>query len=126
MLKITYLEEAIYLEYLPESVEAWKAARVLVSLRAAASIHLESGIASLVLPLDIPCLNELAQLEARELIEVIPCDEEYIEIALSGIWVAQSPESEEGVFVCELDPSSEYFLYQLWQESQISASVISE
>ena len=126
MLKITYLEEGIYLEYLEESVEAWKASRVLVSLRAAASIHVESSLASLVLPWDLPCLNKLAELEARELIEVTPCDEGYIEVALLGIWVAQSPESEEGVFVCELDLSSEYFLYQLWQKAQIGTSVISE
>ena len=126
MLKITYLEEEIYLEYLPESVEAWKAARVLVSLRAAASIHIESSIASLILPLNVSCLNELAQLQAKELIEVTFCDEDYIEVALSGIWVAQSPGSEEGVFVCELDRSNEYFLYRLWQESQVGTSVFSE
>ncbi len=126
MLKITYLEEGIYLEYLQKSVEAWKATRVLVSLRAAASICIESSIASLVLPLNTPYLKGLLELEARELIEVIPCDEDYIEISLSGLWVAQSEDSEEGVFVCEFDRAQEYFLYQLWQESQIGTSVMSE
>jgi len=126
MLKITYLEEGIYLEYLPESVEAWKATRVLVSLRAAASIHVESSIASLVLPLNTPYLDELVELETRELIEIAPCDEEYIEVSLSGLWVAQSEDSEEGVFVCEFDRAQEYFLYQLWQESQVGTSVMSE
>lgn len=126
MLKITYLEDAIYLEYLPESVEAWKANRVLVSLRAAASIYVEPSTACLVFPIDIAYLERLAELEARELIEVIPCDEEYVEVSLSGTWIAQSKDSEEGVFVCELDRSSEYYLYQLWQESQIGTSVISE
>ena len=126
MLKITYLEEGIYLEYLQESVEAWKATRVLVSLRAAASIHVESSIASLVLPLDTPYLDELVELEAKELIEVTPCDEDYIEVGLSGIWIAQNQNSEEGVFVCEFERSHEYFLYQLWQESQVGTSVMSE
>ena len=126
MLKITYLEDGIYLEHLQESVEAWKAARVLVSLRAAASIYVELGIASLILPLDTSYLNKLAHLEARELIEVTPCDEEYIEISLSGTWVAQNEACEEGIFVCELDYSSEHLLHQLWQESQVGTTVISE
>ena len=126
MLKITYLENGIYLEHLPESVEVWKTTRVLVSLRAAASIHTESVIASLVFPAYTPYLTGLVELAEKHFIEVIPCDEESIEVSLSGTWVAQSKDSEKGIFVCELDRSSEHLLYQLWQESQIGTSVMSE
>ena len=126
MLKITYLEDGVYLEYLQESVSHWKASRVLVSLRAGISIYTEDGVASLVLPAYTPYLAGLVELEEKQLIEVTPCDEEYLEISLSGTWVAQSQDSEEGVFVCEFDCSSEYFLYRLWQESQIGTSVMSE
>ncbi|MDJ0594627.1 MAG: hypothetical protein QNJ72_32405 [Pleurocapsa sp. MO_226.B13] len=126
MLKITYLEDGIYLEQLQETVEAWKNDRILVSLRAAINIYVEASIACLVLPLDVFYLQGLAELKARELVEVTPCDEEYIEVSLSGTWIAQSQNSEEGVFVCELDQNSEYFLARLWQESQIGTSVISE
>lgn len=126
MLKITYLEDGIYLEYLEESVETWKASRVLVSLRAGASIYTESSRACLVLPAYTPYLSCLVELEERKLIQIAPCDEEYLEVSLSGTWVAQSEDSEEGVFVCELNHSSEYFLYKLWQESQIGTSVMSE
>ena len=126
MLKITYLEEEIYLEYLQESASEWKASRILVSLRAGMSIYTELGMASLVLPAYTPYLAGLVELDEKQLIEVIPCDEEYLEISLSGSWVAQSKDSEEGVFVCELNHSSEYFLYQLWRESQVSTSVMSE
>ena len=126
MLKITYLENGIYLEYLQESVSEWKANRILVSLRAGMSIYTEYGTASLVLPAYTPYLAGLVELNEKQLIDVIPCDEEYLEVSLSGTWVAQSEDSEEGVFVCELNHSSEYFLYQLWQESQVNASVVSE
>ena len=126
MLKITYLEDGIYLEYLSESVEAWKANRVLVSLRAGASIYTESSTASIVLPAYTPYLAALVELEEKKLIQITPCDEEYLEVSLSGIWVAKSETSEEGVFVCELNHSSESFLYQLWQKSQVGASVVSE
>ena len=126
MLKITYLEEEIYLEYLQESVEAWKASRVLVSLRAAASIYMETSTACLIFPASIPYLSCWSELETGANVEVTICDEEYIEVSLSGTWATMSEDSEEGVFVCDLNPGNEYFTYQLWKESQISSSVMSE
>ena len=126
MLKITYLENEIYLEYLQKSVEAWKADRILVNLRAAVSIYIESSIASLILPINFSELKNLGELAKIELLDLIPCDDQYIEVALSGTWVAQSKTSETGVFVCELSPESERFLYKLWQESQIETSLIGE
>lgn len=126
MLKITYLEEEIYLEYLQEPVEIWKASRALVSLRAGASIYMESGIACLIFPANIPYLSRLPELESRGNVEITICDEEYIEVSLEGTWVSMSADSEEGVFVCDLNHRNEDFLYQLWQESQIGSSVMSD
>lgn len=126
MLKITYLKEGIYLESLHESLEAWKANRILVSLQAGMSIYVESSIACLILPSKMLYLKDLAILEAQELLEITPCDEEYIEISLSGTWIAKDENSEEGVFVCAFNYSSEQLLYKSWQESQIGISVFSE
>ena len=99
MLKITYLEEEIYLEYLQESVEAWKAARILVSLRAATSIYIEDSTACLMLPASSSSLTGLEELAAEEILEITFCDEEYLEVSFPGTWVAQSEDSQEGVFV---------------------------
>ena len=126
MLKITYLEDEIYLEYLEEFIEAWKANRILVSLRAGVSIFVEESTACLVIPIDTPHLMGLAELAAKEKIEVSPCDAEYIEVVLPGTWVTSHEDSEEGIFICELTHSSESFIYRMWQESQVSSSVISE
>lgn len=126
MLKITYLEDTTYLEYLQKSVEVWKTERILVNLRAAVSIYTESSIASFLLPVNAFALQELRSLVEKELIDVIPCDEEYVEVSLSGTWISQTESNESGIFVCELDHQSEYLLYELWQESQVSASVVSE
>lgn len=126
MLKITYLEEEIYLEYLQESVEVWKASRVLVSLRAAANIYMEPSTACLIFPANIPDLSGWLELEARANVEITICDAEYIEVSLSGTWVSMSEDSEEGVFVCDLNRRNEDLLYQLWQKSQIVSSVMSE
>lgn len=127
MLKITYTENGSHLEYLTESVSTWRAKRILVCLRAAVSIHVESVTAGLMLPVTFRHLKDLQALEAEnEIVELNYCDDEYIEIVLAGIWVASHQDSEEGVFVCELNDDLAIFLYKLWQESQIGASVMSE
>ncbi|MGL6345252.1 MAG: alr0857 family protein [Waterburya sp.] len=126
MLKITYLKEGIYLESLDESLETWKANRILVSLQAGMSIYVELGTACLILPSKMLYMKDLAILEAQELLEITPCDEEYMEISLSGTWIAKDEHSEEGIFVCAFDGSSEQLLYKSWQKSQIEVSVFSE
>jgi hypothetical protein len=126
MLKITYLKEGIYLESLQESLEAWKASRILVSLQAGMSIYVESSTACLILPSNMLHIKDLAILEAQELIEITPCDEEYIEVSLSGTWIAKDENSEEGVFVCAFDCNGEQLLYKSWQKSQTEISVFSE
>ncbi len=126
MLKITYLENEIYLEYLQKSLEVWKTERILVNLRAAVRVYTESSIASLLLPINSSAVRKLLSLAEKELIEVIPCDEEYIEVSLPGTWISESENNESGIFVCELDYESEFFLYQLWEESQVETSVVSE
>ena len=123
MLKITYLEDGTYLEYLEKSVEAWKAERILVNLRAAISVHVESSIASIILPIT-PKVSSLVRLAQSQPIELAACDEEYLEVNLLGTWIAQESACEEGVFVCELSSELEHYLYRLWQESQVGTSVI--
>lgn len=125
MLKITYIEEEILFEHLQQPVEAWQADRILVNLRAAVSVYVESSVASLVLPID-SCLKDLVWLAEKELIDIVLCDEEYVEVSLLGTWIAEHKNSEQGIFVCELSSDSEHCLYQLWQKAQIGTSVISE
>lgn len=126
MIKITYLENDIYLEYLPEIAETWKAARTIVSLRAAVSVYIESSTACLILPINMLCLKSLTKLAEEEAIDIIPCDEEYVEVSLLGTWISKSKDSEEGIFVCDLGHDNENLLCKLWQESQIRTSVVSE
>ena len=125
MLKITYLENEIRLEYLQQPVKVWKSDRILVNLRAAASVYVESSMASLIFPID-SCIRELVELASKELIDIFPCDEECIEVTLLGTWLAENQSSEIGIFVCELSPDSERRLCKLWQESQIETSAIGE
>lgn len=123
MLKITYLENDIRLEYLSKSLEEWKSERILLNLRAAVGVFTTSSTANLVFPRHLPRLRELFNLAEREELEVAPCDQEYIEIALSGSWMAQTEQSELGIFICEITPESEQLLAQLWQDSQMATPV---
>lgn len=125
MLKITYLEDEICLEHLDQSIAIWEAERILVNLRAAVSVYLEPSVASLVMPIE-PCLRDLIGLAEKELIDLFPCDEEYIEVSFMGTWVAENKHSQIGIFVCELSPDSEFCLYRLWQESRLGTSIVRE
>ena len=126
MIKITYLENEIRLEHLIKSTEVWKADRILLNLRAGISIYTESGVGSLIFPVTPSCIEDLTKLAETEMVHINPCDERYVEVSLLGTWIAESKDSEEGVFACDLSREKECLLYQLWQESFVKASIANE
>jgi hypothetical protein len=128
MLKITYTENDFYLEYFKESLETWIAKRILLCLRAGASIYVEPSVASFVIPGNLPYLNDLETLKAEndDIVKFTPCDDEWLDIELQGTWVSSQEDGVEGVFVCAMQESTEFFLYKLWQESRTVASAIGE
>jgi hypothetical protein len=128
MLKITYTENGFYLEHLSESLETWLANRVLICLRATASIYVEPSTASLLLPIDLPYFRDLETLEDRSsnVLELYICDDYSAEVSLQGTWVTTDEDSEEGIFVSSLDERTEFFLYQLWKEGNLDTSLIGE
>lgn len=128
MLKITYTENGFYLERLTDSLETWLANRVLVCLRATASVYVEPSTASLLLPLNLPYFGDLEAAKDRSsnLLELHICDENHAEVCLQGTWVTSDEENEEGIFVCSLDEYTEFFLDQLWKEGNFDTSLIGE
>jgi len=129
MLKLTYIDTGFHLELLAKSLEEWIAMRVILALRVGECICVEPSTASFLLPANLPGLD-LLEAEVRrqgtDIIALSACDAEYVEAILKGTWLASDLESAEGVFVAVLSHSSEFFLLKLWQEAQISASVVSE
>ncbi len=128
MLKITYTENGFYLEQLNDSPENWIAKRVLLCLRAATSIYFEPSTASFLLPDDLPYFEQLKTLQSGhgDTMELISNEDDFLEVSLQGTWVTAEENSEEGVFICTLCDRTEFFLYQLWQESNIGTTVVSE
>jgi hypothetical protein len=129
MLKLTYIETGFYLEYLAKSLEEWVQGRVVLALRVGESLCIEPTTASFLLPADLPGLETLVVEVKRldpESISLSVCDAEYIEVSIEGTWVSSKADSTEGVFVAAMSHSIEFFLLKLWQDSQVSASVLSE
>lgn len=129
MLKLTYIETGFYLEYLTKSLEEWVQGRVILALRVGETLCIEPSTASFLLPADLPGVETLVAEVKRldsDFISLSVCDAEYIEVSIEGTWVSSKADSTEGVFVVAMSHSVEFFLLKLWQDSQVSASVLSE
>ena len=129
MLKLTYIETGFYLEYLAKSLEEWVEGRVILALRVGETLCIEPTTASFLLPAHLPGVASLIVEVKRldlESISLSVCDAEYIEVSIEGTWISSEADSTEGVFVAAMSHSIEFFLLKLWQDSQVSASVLSE
>lgn len=146
MLKLTYTENSLYLEFLILSLEEWLTQRVILALRVGQAVTIEPSTASLLLPVDLPGVERLkveVQGYDSEIIGVSTCDAEYVEVTLRGSWLSNGSEESVGVFVTAISDlpsgesyyvaqatpkasSIESFLSKLWWEAQACASVISE
>jgi hypothetical protein len=129
MLKLIYTQGSFDLEHLALSVEEWVAQRAILALRIGKSLCIEPSQASFLLPVDLPGVERL-KAEVRgndsEIIDLCNCDAEYLEITLRGYWLSDGSEDAVGVFVSKMSDRTEFFLYKLWNESQVGASVLSE
>ena len=129
MLKLTYTDNSFYLECLTQSLEEWVAQRVILALRVSQSLRVEPTTASFLLPLNLPGVERLKTEVNRhdsQIMGLCKCDPEYLEVTLDGSWLSDGNDDAVGVFVTTMSYSAEFFLYKLWQESQVCASVVTE
>lgn len=133
MLKLNYTEVGLYMEQTMTNPELLIAQRVLLAMRLGQTLHVEPGHASFLLPANIPELEllEMAlQGECSSTITLIPVDEEFVEVSLSGSWIAESKEAHEGMFLASISDYRggtasyriEFLLYKLWQMSDAHIS----
>jgi len=122
------METGSYLEPLTQSPEEWIAVRVLLAMRAAQRLVVESSTATLLLRSDLAnlaLLEELMHQETAGAIALCRCDADHVEVSLRGTWITSDlpPLTEtEGVFVTLFNPSLEALLLELWQISQVCPS----
>ncbi len=125
MLKLNYTEDGLYMERVMASPELAIAQRVILAMRLGQSLQVEPGHASFLLPADVPELEQLElslQPECRGRVTVVPVDDEFVEVSLSGSWIVESKEAHEGMFLSVMSDRAEFFIYKLWQMSEAHIS----
>ncbi|MBI4781490.1 MAG: hypothetical protein HY785_09190 [Oscillatoriophycideae cyanobacterium NC_groundwater_1537_Pr4_S-0.65um_50_18] len=128
MLKVTFMETGSHLEPLPQSPEEWIGVRVLLAMRTAQRLVVESSTATVLLRsdlADLALLEEMMKDEASGAIALCRCDTDYVEVSLRGTWITSdlaNPRETEGVFVTLLSPCLEALVLKLWQISQVCPS----
>lgn len=127
MLKLNYTEVGLYMERTMTAPELLIAQRVVLAMRLGQPLHVEPGCASFLLPAATPELEGLEmalQQECRPVVTITAVDEEFVEVGLSGSWVAESKEAHEGMFLTVMSDRVEFFLYKLWQMSEAHISAL--
>jgi hypothetical protein len=125
MLKLNYTDVGLYMERTITNPELLIAQRVLLAMRLGRSLHVEPGRASFLLPADIPQLQVLEtalQREYSSAVTLAAVDEEFVEVGLSGSWIAEDKDAHEGMFLAVMSDRTEFLIYKLWQMSEARIS----
>lgn len=126
MLKFTYGDSDIGLEYLAQSVEHLVLRRMALALRTGCRLLVEPCSASFLLPADLDQLPQLKNLIAQEPEEAIAlsrADADYVEVSVNGVWICSNPETVEGIFAFSLSTPLEDLIVKLWKMAHIGVSV---
>ncbi len=121
MLKLTYTDAGLHLERVPTPLEVMVTLRVMLAMRTRQTLYAEPGRAAFLLPVDAPGLKQLEatlRLEPSQTVVVDQVDDEFVEIGLSGYWLAASVDAHTGIFVTVLSEWAEYVVAKLWQTTQ--------
>jgi hypothetical protein len=133
MLKLNYTDVGLYMERIMTNPELVMQERVLLAMWLGRSLYVEPGRASFLLPADLPELEELKAALQREYnpsVTIFSVDDASVEVNLSGCWVAEGKEAQEGMFLSVMSDSLsetlreriERFVYKLWQMSEVYIS----
>jgi hypothetical protein len=60
--------------------------------------------------------------EYGSMVTLIAVDEEYVEVGISGSWIAEDKDAYEGMFLAVMSDQIERFIYKLWQMSKAHIS----
>lgn len=129
MLKLTYTEVGLYMEQTKTLPETLISQRVVLAMRLGEPLYVEPGHASFLLPADLPELRDLEtalQREGSPAVTVMPVDQEFVEVGISGSWVAAGREAHAGTFLTVMGDRAEFFIYKLWQMSAAHLSSLTQ
>ena len=115
MLKVTYTDTGLYLEYGPEPLDLLLSDRVCMYAHAQHPISVQPMTASILLP---AALVAHQHLERFQDLQLTWCDRDWLEVSLSGLWITEDPDQDVGIFMTELESRVELRLLRLWQLAQ--------
>ncbi|MEM9266741.1 MAG: alr0857 family protein [Cyanobacteria bacterium P01_F01_bin.13] len=121
MLKLNYTDYGLFLEQITASLDAVTTQRAMLAVRTGESLHIEPRQATFLLPMTLPGIAQLKsmlQTNFVDAIDVTIVDDEFVEVSLTGTWIASSPHTESGTFITVLPPEGEGLIYRLWQVTQ--------
>lgn len=124
MLKLTYTEFGLHLERVTVPLETLVSQRVVLALRMGQTLHVEPSRAAFLLSIEVPGFGELEKLIRLERIasvSIVPVDDQFVEVSVQGHWIANTVEAHSGMFVTALGDRVEFFIYKLWQATQLQA-----
>jgi hypothetical protein len=122
MLKLTYTNDHANLQFLPTSLEEWINTRIKFYMRSGNPIFIIPETTSLLVSNDSSYLNHFIEIIDDKIIELVKIDEESTEVILQGVWVTSNLESDEGIFVTEMNERAEFFLSEVFLEDQKNMS----
>jgi hypothetical protein len=123
MLKLTYTEVGLHMERIVGTLEGTIAHRVILALRVGQTLYVEPGHASFLLPATAPGLLQLKQaLGLESAIVIMPVDTEWVEVSVTGSWIAEHVAAHEGMFITALSDRAEFLVYKLWSATQNQVS----
>ncbi|MBE9140687.1 hypothetical protein IQ254_26385 [Nodosilinea sp. LEGE 07088] len=125
MLKLTYSDTDLLVEWLNLTVEAMVTQRSLVAVRAGQPLLVQPGYGSFVLPADLPGLAAI-QSGDPSCLTLAPCDRGWLEVTLRGTWLTDSSDSAEGILVVVLSTALEHRVVDLWRRSQAPLASLSQ
>jgi hypothetical protein len=127
MLKLQYTETGLFMELVTGSLDIVVAQRVLLAIRAGQCLHVQPSSAAFLLPADAKGVEQLAfvlRLEQQLAVTIVPVDEEFVEICVTGTWIAENANAEEGIFLTTLGERTEFWIHELWQLTQSAISYL--
>ncbi len=121
MLKFTYTETGLFIERLDQSLEELISRRILLAMRLGQFLIVEPGTATFLLPLGITPWRWLEDL--TDTLSLCFCDEDSVEVSLTGTWIAQDRDRAEGIFLSEISDRAETILLKLWHDAYVCGTI---
>jgi hypothetical protein len=120
MLKFIYSEAGLHLELLDADLGDWIDRRLKFS-RGYEDLSVKAERAFFLLPDrigEILILDFYLQCDRVKTVTIESCDENYLEIGLSGYWLSVGADLAEGIFITQLPDRIEAYLYEMYKTAK--------